>query len=142
MLDVEAGVLDDEKASGARFFGSGGVRNSLLQPKNFGMHGDGRVGYAGNFGRAPEDVDDVDGDGNVFEAWVGFLAEDFGFVGIDGDDGVADGLEIRGDAVGGARGVGGETDNGDGFGGAEELGDGVVQVCGLHGDSMILRGIA
>ena len=89
------------------------------------MDGDSGIGYGRNFFGAAENVDDVDGDGDVFEARIGFLAKDFGFVGIDGDDGVTGGLEVGGDFVRGAARIRGKTDDGDGFGLAEEIGDGV-----------------
>ena len=107
-------------------FGGGfGVGNSLLQPEGFGVDGDGGVGYGRDIFRAAEDVDNVDGERDVFEAGVGFFAEDFGFVGIDGDDFIAGALEVRGDLVGRAARVGGEADDGDGFGRAEEIANGV-----------------
>lgn len=96
-----------------------------MEPKGFGVDGDSGIGYGRNFFGAAENVDDADGDGDVFEARIRFLAEDFGFVGIDGDDGVTGGLEVGGDFVGGAARIRGKTDDGDGFGLAEEIGDGV-----------------
>jgi hypothetical protein len=101
------------------------VGDFLLQPEGFGMDGYGGIRCGRDVGGAAEDVDDVNGFGDIFEAGIGFLAEDFGFVGIDGDDAVTRGLEVRSYLVAGAGGIGGETDHGDGFGLAEELGDGV-----------------
>jgi hypothetical protein len=126
----EAGVFDYQEAGGAGFFGGLRVGDSLLEPESFGVDGNGGIGYRGNVLGAAEDVDNIYRDGDVFEAGVGFFAEDFGFVGIDGDDFVADALEVGSDFVGGALRIGGETDNGDGFGGAEKVGDGVGR-CGL-----------
>lgn len=97
--------------------------DAKLEPESFGANGDCGIGDRGDFFGAAEDVDDVDGDGDIFEAGIGFLAEDFGFVGVDGDDGVAGALEVGGDFVGGTKGVGGEADYGDDFGLAEEIGD-------------------
>ena len=96
-----------------------------MEPEGFGVDGDGGIGDAWDFFGAAEDVDDVDGPGDVFEAGVGFLAEDFGLVWVDGDDFVAGGLEVSGYLVGGTARIGGEADDGDGFGLAEEVGDGV-----------------
>lgn len=125
MFDEEAGVFDDDEASNARFFGGGRVRDALLEPEDLGVDRDGRIGDGRNAFGAAEDVDDVDGLGDVFEAGVGFLAQDFGFVGVDGDDFVTGGLQVGGDFVGRTARVGGESDDSDGFGGAEDLGDGV-----------------
>ena len=77
------------------------VGDFLLEPEGFGVDGDGGIGDGRNFFGAAENVDDVDGFGDVFEARIGFLAEDFGFVGIDGNDVVTGGLEVGGDFVGG-----------------------------------------
>jgi hypothetical protein len=121
----KAGVFDDREAGGVSFRGCRGVGNSLLEPEDFGADGDGGVREQGNIFGAAEDVDDVDGFGNVFEARVGSLAEDFGFVGIDGNDLVPGGLEVGGDGVGGTETIGGEADDGDGLQGAKDVGDGV-----------------
>jgi hypothetical protein len=125
VFDKEAGVLNHEEAGGVGFRGGFGVGNSLLEPESFSVDGDGRVGYGRDVFRAAEDVDDVDGEWNVFEAGIGFFAENFGFVGIDGNDLVADGLQVGSDLVGGAAGIGGEPDDGDGFRVAEEIADGI-----------------
>jgi hypothetical protein len=125
VFDEEAGIFDNGETGGASFFGGGGVGDVLLEPENFGADGDGGIGDGRNVFRTAEDVDDVDGFGDIFEARVGFDAENLGFVGIDGNDFVADGLEVGGDFVGRAKGIGGETDDSDGFGGAENFGDGV-----------------
>jgi hypothetical protein len=125
VLEEEAGVFDNEKSGGVSFDGSFGVGNSLLEPEGFGVNGDGRIGDRRDFFGAAKDIDNVDRKWNVFEAGVGFFAEDFGFVGIDGDDFVAGALEVGSDVVGRAAGVGGEADDSDGLGGAEEITDGV-----------------
>jgi len=123
VFDEEAGVFDYEETTGAGFFGGCGVGDSELQPQSFGADGDGGIGNGRDSFGAAEDVDDVNGDGDVFETGVGFFAEYFPFVRIDGNDAIADGLEVSGDFVGRTGGIGGEADYGDGFGGAEELGD-------------------
>jgi hypothetical protein len=105
------------------FCGGWGVFYAELEPKDFGFDGDGGIGYRRNIFGAAEDVNDVDRIGDVFEAGIGFFAEDFGFVGIDGNDAIADGLEVGSDCVAGTGGIRGETDYGDGFGGAEEVED-------------------
>ena len=126
VFDEEAGVLDDQKTSRVRFGGSFGVGNSLLEPEGFGVDRDGGIGDRGNVLWAAEDVDDIDGKWNVFEAGVGFFAQDFGFVGIDGDDFVAGALEVGRDFMRRSTRIGRETDDGDGFRGAEEIKDWVV----------------
>jgi hypothetical protein len=125
VFDEEAGVFDDREAGSVSFRGCGGVGNSLLEPEDFGADGDGGVRELWNIFGAAEDVYDVDGFGNVFEARVGFLAEDFCFLGIDGNDFVPGGLEVGGDGVGGTETIGGEAHDGDGLRGAQDLGDGV-----------------
>jgi len=119
----EAGVLDDEEAGGVRFGGGFGVGNSLLQPEGFGVDGDGGLGDGRDVLGPPKDIDDVDGEWNVFEASIRFFAKNLGFVGVDGDDFVADALEVGGDFVGRAAGVGREADDGDGFGRAKKVAD-------------------
>jgi hypothetical protein len=133
VFDQETGVLDYGETGGGGFFGGGGVFYAELEPEDFGFDGDGGVGDGRHVFGATEDVDDVDGFGDVFEARVGFFAQYFGFVGIDGDDAVADGLEIGSDFVAGASWIGGEADDGDGFRGAEEIEDRVLGGVGAVG---------
>jgi hypothetical protein len=135
VFDEQASVFDDEEAGGAGFGGGFGVSNSLLEPEAFGVDGDGGVGDRGDVFGTAKDVDDVDGDGDVFEAGIGFLAEDFGFVWVHRDDLIADRLEVGGDLVRGAKRIRGKTDDGDGFGLAEKGGDGVGGVG--HGNWMM-----
>ena len=80
---------------------------------------------------------------DVFETGIGFFAEDFGFVGIYGDDAVAGGLHVLRDAETGARGIRGEADYRDGFRVFEDVGDCVIAVrpsigdgC-FHGDGLL-----
>jgi len=121
VFDKEAGVFDDDEACGAGLFRGGRVGNSLLEPEDSGANGDGRIGDGRNVFGAAEDIDDVDRLRNVLEAGVGFLAEDLGFVGIDRDDFVADGLKIGSDFMGWAAGIGRKTDDGNGFGFPKDL---------------------
>ena len=107
------------------------VGDPLLKPERFGVDGDGGIADGRNVFGAAEDIDDVDGAGGVFQAGIRFFAEDFGFVGVDGDDFVAGALEVGGDLVRGTRGVGGEADYGDGFGGAQEITDWVGSGSGV-----------
>ena len=125
MFDEEAGVFDNGKASGEGFFGGSGIFDSLLEPQDFRFDGNGGICDRGDVFGAAEDVDDVNGNGYVFKAGVGCFAENFGFVGIDGNDFVAHGLEIRGNAKRRAQGVGREADDGDGFGVFEYVGYGI-----------------
>jgi hypothetical protein len=98
------------------------------------VDGDGGVGYRGNFFGAAEDVDDIDTSRDVFQAWVRFLAQDFGDDWIDRNDSVAGRLEIGGDFMRGPARIGGEADDGDGFGISEDFGDGVGGMCGVLGE--------
>ena len=125
MFDEEAGVFDDEEARGSGFFGGGWVSNSLLEPEDFGADGDRGIRHGRNFFWAAEDVDNIDAIGDVFEAGIGFLAKDFGLVGVNGDDAVAGGLEVGGNFVRGAAGMGREPNDRDVFVDAEKLRDGV-----------------
>jgi hypothetical protein len=134
VFDEEAGVFDDEEAGGAGFLGGGGVSDLLLEPEGFGVDGDGGIGDGRDVGRTAENVDDVDRFWDVFEAGIGFLAEDFGFVWVDGNDFVAGGLEIGGYLIRGAGRIGGEADDSDGFGLVEELGDRVGGGGGVIGE--------
>ena len=133
MFEEHAGVLDNKEAGGVSFGCGGFVGDSLLEPEGFGVNGDGGIGHARDVFGAAKDVNDVNGERNVFESRVRFLAEHFGFVGIDGDDFVAGGLEVGGDAVRWTEAAGGKADDGDGFGAAEEIADrvgGCGRVCG------------
>lgn len=107
MLDQDAGVFDYVEAGGAGFGGGILVFDSLLHPDDFCADGDGAVDDRWNVFGAAEDVDDFDvlRFWDVFEAWVRFFAEDFGFVGIYGDDAVAGGLNVLSDAETGAAGI-------------------------------------
>jgi hypothetical protein len=55
------------------------------------------------------------------------LAEYFPGIGIDGNNPVTDGLKVVGHAIAGARRVGRETDNGDGFGEPEKIEDQIAR---------------
>jgi hypothetical protein len=102
-----------------------GADYAKLEPDGFGANGDGRVDNGRNFFGATENVDDVDGLGDVLQARIGFRAEHFPFVGIDRNDAIADGLEIGGDFVAGPGGIARKADNGDGFCNAEKIEDGI-----------------
>jgi len=108
MFDEDAGVFDYEEAGSAGFGGGVLVFDSLLHPDNFCADGDGAVDDGWDVFGSAKDVDnfDVVRFWNVFEARVGFFAEDFGFVGIYGDDAVAGGLYVLSDAETGASGIG------------------------------------
>lgn len=125
VFDEETGVFDYEKALCVSFRSRGFVGDALLEPEGFGFDGDGGIGDGGNVFGAAEDVDNVDGMGDVLEAGVGYLAKYFGFVGIDGDDAKAGALEIAGNFVAGAGGIRGEANDGDGFGVEEKVCDGI-----------------
>jgi len=140
VFEEHAGVLDNKEAGGVSFGCGGFVGDSLLEPEGFGVNGDGGIGHARDVFGAAKDVNDVNGERNVFESRVRFLAEHFGFVGIDGDDFVAGRLEVGRNTVGGAEAAGGEADDGDGFGVAEEIADGIgglrsiIGQLDVHGD--------
>ena len=91
MFDEDAGIFDYEEACGAGFGGGVLVLDSLLHPDNFCADGDGAIDDGRNVFGAAKDVDnfDVVGFRDVFETQIGFFAEDFGFVGIYGDDAIA-----------------------------------------------------
>jgi hypothetical protein len=125
VFDEEAGIFDDNETSGTRFFCGSGVFDAELQPENFCADGHGGIGDGRNVFGAAEDIHDVNRLGNVLETGVGFLAEDGGFVGVDGNDAVAGGLQVGGDAVAGAGRVGGETNDSNGFGRAKDVGNGI-----------------
>jgi hypothetical protein len=105
VFDEEAGVFDYEEAGGSGFGGGVFVLDSLLHPDYFCADGDGAVDDGRDVFGAAKDVDDFDvvGFRYFFEAWVGFFAEHFPFVGIYGDDAVAGGLYVLSDAKTGAR---------------------------------------
>jgi len=116
VFDEKAGVLDDEKARSMGFGGRLGASDSLLKPQGFCMNGNSGIGDARNLFDAAKDVHDIDGNGNILQTGVGSLAEDFGFVGINGNDGVAGGLKVSRDLVRGASGIGRQTNDRDGRG--------------------------
>jgi hypothetical protein len=125
VFDEEAGVFDYQEAGFVGFGGGRGVCDALLEPQGFGVDGNGGIGDGRDVFRAAEHVNDVDRVWNAFEVSVGFFAEDFRFVGIDGNDFVAGALQVGSHLVGGAARVGGETDDRDGFAGAQQVADGV-----------------
>jgi hypothetical protein len=128
VFNQDAGVFDYEEAGGAGFRGGVWVFDSLLHPDYFCADGDGAVHNRRNVFRAAKDVDnfDVRGFRDVFKTRIGFFAEYFGFVGIDGDDAIAGGLHVLGDAKTWASGIGREADYCDGFVVFEDVGDGVI----------------
>jgi hypothetical protein len=107
MFDEDAGVFDHEEACGAGFVGSVLVFDSLLHPDNFCADGDGAVNDRRNVFGTAENIDNFDvlRFWDVFEARVGFYAENLAFVGIYGNDAVASGLYILSDAETGAAGI-------------------------------------
>lgn len=121
MFDEDAGVFYREESGSPGGFAGGGVDDTELKPDGFGVNGDRGVDDRGNFFAAAKNVDDVDGIEDVFEASIGFLAEHFPFVRVDGNDAVADRLEVGRNFVAGAGRIGRETDNGDGFCEAEKI---------------------
>jgi hypothetical protein len=137
VFDEKASVFDYQEASGLGFFCDACVGDSLLEPQRFGVDGYGRIGYRRHFLGTAEDVDDVDGNGDVFQSGIGFLAQDFGYVRIYRYDFVADGLEIGRHAVGGSEGIGGEADYGDGFGVSEQIGDGIGRFWRVVGEMKV-----
>jgi hypothetical protein len=139
VFDEDAGVFHYEEAGGVGFDGGVLVFNSLLHPDNFCADGDGAVDDRRDVFRAAKDVDnfDVVRFRNVFQAWVGFFAEDFDFVGIYGDDAVAGGLHVLSDAKTGTPGIGREADYRDGFIVFEDVGDCVIAVWPLFRDGCL-----
>ena len=138
MFHEKTGVFNDEEAGCAGLGGGFGVGNPQLEPECFGANGDGRVNDPRNIFGAAEDVDDVDGDGYVFEACVGFFTKDLGFVGVDGDDGIAGALKVGGDFVRRAHRIRRESHDGDRLGGTKQVGDAVERL--VHSRSMTETG--
>jgi hypothetical protein len=147
VFDEDAGVFDYEEASGAGFGGGVLAFDSQLHPDYFCADGDGAVDDGRDVFGAAKDVDDFDVAGfrYVFEAWVGFFAEDFGFVGIYGDDAVAGGLQVLRDAKTGTSGIGREADYRDGFIFLQDVGDYVITARPVigngcsHGDACFIH---
>lgn len=141
VLDEDAGVFNYEKAGGAGFGGCCGVGDSLLHPDDFGADFDGAVDYRRDVSGAAEDVDDFDVVGwrDVFEARVGFFSEDFGFVGIYGDDAIAGGLHVLGNTEAGSRGPGRKADDRDGIEVFQDVGDDVGAVREVIGERDVHR---
>ena len=112
--DAEIHYYED---SGGAGYGCGRfVLYAFLHPD--GARADLNCGFDdfGNQFRATENIHDVDFFGNVFQAGVGFFAEDGGFVRVDGNDAVAGGLEILRHAKAGAKWFGREAYYRDCFG--------------------------
>ena len=108
MFDKDAGVFDDEEAGGTGFVGGVLVFDSLLHPDYFCADSDGAVDDGWDVFGAAKNIDNFEvlRFWDVFEPRVRFFAKDFGFVGIYGDDAVADGLHILSYAETGAPGIG------------------------------------
>lgn len=108
MFDEDARVFDYEEAGGAGFGGGVLVFDSLLHPDYFCADRDGAVDDRWDVFGAAKNIDNFDGlrFWDVFEAWVRFFAEDFGFVGIYRDDAVTGGLYVLSYAETGASGIG------------------------------------
>jgi hypothetical protein len=136
VFDQDAGIFDYEQAGGAGFGGGVLVFDSQLHPDYFCADGDGAVDDGRDVFGAAKDVDDFDvvGFWDVFQTRVGFFAEDFGFVGIYGDDAVAGGLHVLRDAETGTSWIGREADDGDGFIVCEDVGDQVITVRPVFGN--------
>ena len=136
MFDENAGVFHHEEAGGASFGGGVLVLNSLLHPDNFCADGDGAVYDRRDVFGAPKDIDNFDvlRLRDVFETWITFFAEHFGFVGIYGDDAIAGGLHVLSYAETGTSGIGREADYRDGFIVFEDVGDYVITVWPVFGD--------
>jgi len=134
VFDQEAEVFYGQEAGRAGDFAGARAKDTELEPDGFGTNGDGGVDDGRNFFGATEDVDDVDGFGDFLQSRKGFRAEHFPFVGIDGNNAIADGAEVGRDFVAGASGVGREADDGDGFCAAEEIEDGIGGGRGVVGE--------
>ena len=117
VFDKDAGVFDYEEAGGAGFGSGILVFDSLLHPDYFCSDCDGAVDDGWDVFGAAKNIDNFDAlrFWHVFEAWISLFAEDFGFVGIYGDDAVAGGLYILSDTETGATVIGREAHYRDGF---------------------------
>jgi hypothetical protein len=70
VFDEDAGVFNGEKARCTRDLASGCVHNAKLKPDDLCMDGDGGFNDRSNVCRPAEDVNEIDGLGDVFEAGV------------------------------------------------------------------------
>ena len=107
VFDKQAGIFDNNEASGPGLFRRWLVDDSLLEPHDFSVDSDGGISNRGNVFGAAEDIDDIDFFWDIFEAAVGFLAEDFRFIWVNGNDAEPDGLKILGYLETRTGGVGG-----------------------------------
>ncbi len=139
VFDEQAGIFDGNEAGGPGLFRRRLVDDSLLEPQDFGVDSDGGIGNRGNVFRAAEDVDDIDLFRDVFEAFVGFLAEDFRFVWINGDDAESDGLQILGYLETRTGGIGGKADDGDRLCFAQNVGNGIGRGSRVIGEMKLHR---
>lgn len=89
MLFEDASVHDDEQACLPSALGGLGMDHAFLHPHCLGPDANGVLDHLRHVLGAAEDIYDVHFVGHFFQARVGFLAEHFLFVGIDGNDSVA-----------------------------------------------------
>jgi hypothetical protein len=134
VFDEGAGVFDNEETGQTGFFGGGRIFDAELEPNDFGADSDGGFDNRWNVFGAAENVDEVDGLGDVFEAGIGFLAEHFPFIGVDGNDAISGRLQVGGDLVAGPSGIRREANDGDGLGLAENVGNGIGRIVGIVGE--------
>src|SRR5829696_854078 len=123
VLDLEAVVLDVGE-TGVLGDGAGlGAGDAELEPEGAGAAGDRLAGHLGGVLGAAEDVDDVDRLGDLVEGGDHRDAEDLllGALGVDPEQAVALVVEVPGDLVGRAVGVGREADHGDRLGVEQQL---------------------
>src|SRR5712692_1754554 len=96
-LDVllqDARVHHHGESRAPRLFGGLVVDDALLHPHGLRADANRALHHSGHVFRAAEDVHDVHLVGNIFQARVAFLAEDFALVWIHRNDAVARGLQI------------------------------------------------
>lgn len=141
VFDHDAAVHDDVEAGGGGYLRGFLVFDAELEPERLGADLDGLAGDFRGLVGAAEDVDEVDGAGNVEKRGVGRLAKNLFLLGVDGDDLVADFLKGLGDAEAGAGGVGAESDDGDGAGLAEDFFEGAheAKICWKRATSSRVR---
>src|ERR1700733_1551167 len=101
--------------------------DAFLHPNSTRANLDRAFDYFRNVLRPPENIYDVHFFGNIFEARIGFLAENLALSGIHWNDAIASGLHVLRDAVARAEFSRREAHDGDGLAGLENFGDGIFR---------------
>src|ERR1700683_312675 len=113
VFNQDASVRHYDEAGGASLRRRLRVFNAELHPGHFGSRTDGAVYRCGNFRRTTKNIPDLNRLRHCLQPGVAFLAEDFGFVRIHGNDPVARRLHVFADAEAGTRRIRREADDTD-----------------------------